>query len=73
MECTRTCALKVQKIQVGISGLEYSLLGPGEELISIMALAENARDECGTAGFAVIETSRGIEVAVMKLSVCVVR
>ena len=35
---------KSEKIQVGISELEYFLLSTGEETISIMSLAKNARN-----------------------------
>ena len=48
---------------MGISELEYFLLSSGGEAISIRAFAENARDGWRYSRSAVIETSRGIEVA----------
>ena len=53
---------KSERIQVGISGLEHFLLELDDET-RVCSLAEYARDEGGHSRFAVIETSRGIEVA----------
>ena len=50
---------KSEELQVGTSKLEYFLLGPGAEEISIVSFAENARDEGGYSKFVVLDTRRG--------------
>ena len=51
------------ELQVDISKLEYFLLDPGDEDISVTSLAENARDEGGYSRFVLLDTRRGKEVA----------
>ena len=48
---------------MGISELECFLLGPGDEEISVVSLAENARDVGGYSRFVVPDTRRHNEVA----------
>ena len=54
---------KSEKTQVGVCKLEYFLFSMGEEAISIMSLAKNARNEWVHCMFPVVETSQGTEVA----------
>ena len=53
---------KSEELQVGISELEYFLLGPGDEDISVASLKENARDEAGSK-VVLLDTRRAKEVA----------
>ena len=48
---------------MGIRELEFFLLGPGDEDISITSFADNARDEGGYSRFVLLDTRRGKEVA----------
>ena len=54
--------LKSEELQVGIGELEFFLLGPGDEDISITSFADNARDEGGYSRFVLFDTRRGKEV-----------
>ena len=51
-----------EKLQVGISELEYFLIG----LVGVVSLAENARDGGGFSRFVVLDTRRRNEVAFLR-------
>ena len=68
--CERTLIINMEsylqnseELHVGIGELEFFLLGPGDEDISITFLAENALDEGGYSCFVLLDMRWGKEVA----------